>query len=165
MVGDAVSHGRRHLRVVILFALLIASACGGSVAPSPTPFRTPGATPTSGSTQTTAASPTPIVSAKGFITVARPLSGARITSPLTISGDASVFEAALQWRIVDSGGTVYAQGNTTASAGAPARGTFSVSATYAGPATDLAGFVEVYETSPRDGSIDDFVRVPVTIGR
>lgn len=82
-----------------------------------------------------------------------------------ISGDASVFEATLQWRIVDSGGKVYAQGNTTASAGAPARGTFSVSVTFRAPTTDTSGFVEVFETSPRDGSIDDIVRVPVTIGR
>ena len=28
--------------------------------------------------------------------------------------NASVFEASLQWRVVDGGGTVYAQGNTTA---------------------------------------------------
>jgi hypothetical protein len=149
----------------VLLAILIASSCGGSVSPSPTPFRTPTATPTAAASQSTTPLPTSLTSAKDFITVSRPLTGARITSPVTISGDASVFEAALQWRIVDGGGTVYAQGNTTASAGAPARGTFSVSATYAGPATDVFGFIEVYETSPRDGSIDDIVRVPVTIGR
>jgi hypothetical protein len=152
-------------RADVLLAILIASSCGGSVSPSPTPFRTPTATPTAAASQSTTPLPTSLTSAKGFITVSRPLTGARITSPVTISGDASVFEAALQWRIVDGGGTVYAQGNTTASAGAPARGTFSVSATYAGPATDVFGFIEVYETSPRDGSIDDIVRVPVTIGR
>jgi hypothetical protein len=153
------------VRRALLAAVLIASCGGGIGGPSPTPFRTTSATPTSAATQTAAASATPITSAKGFITVARPLSGARITSPLLISGDASVFEAALQWRIVDGGGTVYAQGITTASAGAPARGTFTVNVTYTGPATDVTGFVEVYETSPRDGSIDDIVRVPVTIGR
>ena len=154
------------MKAVALLVILVASSCGGGVSPSPTPVRTATPTATVAGTQTSPApSATPIVSAKGFITVTRPLSGVRITSPLTISGDASVFEASLQWRIVDSGGTVYAQGNTTASAGAPARGTFSVSATYAGPASDRAGFVEVYETSPRDGSIDDIVRVPVTIGR
>ena len=152
------------MKRALLTAALMASSCGGVSGPSPTPFRT-SAAPTSVATQTAAASPSPITSTKGFITVARPLAGTRITSPLVISGDASVFEAALQWRVVDGGGTVYAQGITTASAGAPARGTFSVNATYSGPATDVTGFVEVYETSPRDGSIDDIVRVPVTIGR
>ena len=149
----------------LVVLVLIASACGGSVSPSPTPFRTPSPTPTSAVTGSPAPSSTPITSAKGFITVARPLAATRIASPLVISGDASVFEAALQWRIVDGGGKVYAQGNTTASAGAPARGTFSVNVAYTGPATDTSGFVEVWETSPRDGTIDDIVRVPVTIGR
>ena len=153
------------MRRAICIAALIASSCGGSVSPSPTPFRTPTVAPTSAVTGTPAASSTPITSAKGFITVARPLAATRISSPLTISGDASVFEATLQWRIVDGGGTVYAKGITTASAGAPARGTFSVSVTFTGPATDTSGFVEVWETSPRDGTIDDIVRVPVTIGR
>ena len=153
------------MKRALLVATLIASSCGGAIGgPSPTPFRS-SAPPTTPPTQTAAASATPLTSPKGFITVASPLTNARITSPLVISGDASVFEAALQWRIVDSGGKVYAQGNTTASAGAPARGTFSVSVTFTAPTTDMSGFVEVFETSPRDGSIDDIVRVPVTIGR
>jgi hypothetical protein len=147
----------------LLASALIASSCGGAPIPSQT-FRA-SATPTSASAQTTAPVPMALTSAKGFITVARPVTGTRITSPLVISGDASVFEATLQWRIVDGGGKVYASGITTASAGAPARGTFSVNVTFTGSVTDITGFVEVFETSPRDGSIDDIVRVPVTIGR
>jgi immunoglobulin-like protein involved in spore germination len=153
------------MKRLLLVIILTTSSCGGSVSPTPTPFRTPSATPTIAASQTNTPLPTSLTSAKGFITVARPLTGTRITSPLVISGDASVFEATLQWRIVDGGGREYAKGIATASAGAPARGTFSVTATYTGPATDTSGFVEVYETSPRDGSIDDIVRVPVIIGR
>lgn len=91
-----------------------------------------------------------------------PLVNARVTSPVTISGDASVFEAALSWRITDTAGRVLAEGNTTTSAGAPARGTFTVTATYTVLAETI-GFVEVYDRSPKDGSIDEIVRIPVTL--
>ena len=100
---------------------------------------------------------------KGGITVRVPLANARITSPVTVSGDASVFEAALQWRVVDAGGRVFAEGSTTASAGAPGRGSFNVSATFSPPAADTIGSIEVYDRSPKDGTIDEMVRVPVVI--
>jgi hypothetical protein len=106
-----------------------------------------------------------MTSARGFIVVSKPLANTRLVSPATITGDASVFEATLQWRIVDGGGTVLAQGVTTASAGAPSRGTFTIAATFAAPASDVSGAVEVFERSPRDGAIDEIVRVPVVIGR
>ena len=60
---------------------------------------------------------------------------------------------------------VLAQGITTASAGAPGRGTFTVSATFAPPSADLFGSVEVFSVSPKDGSVDEIVRVPVVITR
>ena len=146
----------------VLVAALLLSACGGYiVTPSPSP-----ATPTPSTPAPTTAAPasaTPLVSARGFITVVRPFANSRVRSPLTISGDASVFEAALSWRITDSAGRVLASGHTTASAGAPARGTYSVTATFTPPPSDIIGIVEVYELSPRDGTIDEIVRVPVTI--
>lgn len=120
---------------------------------------------TASPTATAVPSPTAITSAKGSITVGAPLAGARVTSPLTISGDASVFEANLQWRIVDAGGRALVEGIATASAGAPGRGTFSVTATFTPPAADTSGVVEVYTRSPKDGQIDDIVRVPVVIAR
>ena len=110
-----------------------------------------------------APSPTALVSARGFIVVRRPLANSRVSSPLTISGDASVFEANLNWRIVDTSGRPLAEGITTASAGAPERGTFTIAATYADPLVDTLGSVEVFERSPRDGSIDEIVRVPVVL--
>ena len=92
-----------------------------------------------------------------------PLANTRVRSPLTISGDASVFEAALIWQVTDTAGRVLASGFTTATAGAPAKGTFSVTATYAEPASDIIGFAEVYTRSPKDGTIDEIVRVPLVI--
>lgn len=159
-----------------LGAALVAS-CGGtpvvatpSGPPSPTP--TAAATPApQTSTPTPApvlvASPTPrpspLVSAKGTIIVSEPLRGDMVISPLTIAGDASVFEATLAWRIVTGGGTVIAQGVTQASAGAPQRGAFKAQVTFDAPYYGESGFVEVFERSAKDGAIGDIVRVPVGI--
>jgi hypothetical protein len=66
------------------------------------------------------------------------------------------------WRISDTSGRVLAQGFTTASQGAPGRGDFSVSATYA-VSRETVAFVEVYSVSPKDGTVDEMVRIPVTL--
>lgn len=152
-------------KAALVLSVLFVGACGGSVSgASPSPSRA-SATASTSSTVTPGPSPTALSSAKGFITVRQPLANARVGSPVTISGDASVFEAALQWRITDSAGRVLAQGNTTASAGAPARGTFSVTAMFTPPLVDTIGIMEVFDRSPRDGSIDEIVRVPVVVSR
>ena len=49
--------------------------------------------------------------------------------PLKISGEATVFEANVQWQLSDATGRVVDQGFVTASAGAPDRGTFDISVT------------------------------------
>jgi hypothetical protein len=95
--------------------------------------------------------------------VKEPLANSRVRSPLTISGEATVFEAALIWQVTDTAGRVLASGFTTASAGAPARGTYTITATYPDPPSDIIGFAEVYTRSPRDGTIDEIVRVPLVL--
>jgi len=152
------------LFIVLVNVFLLSSR---SQAPGPSPTLTSSsvartASPTVSLTPG-APSPTALVSARGFIVVRRPLANSRVSSPLTISGDASVFEANLNWRIVDTSGRPLAEGITTASAGAPERGTFTIAATYADPLVDTLGSVEVFERSPRDGSIDEIVRVPVVL--
>jgi hypothetical protein len=147
----------------LVFVALLIGACGGNVpvpvaSLSPTPRSTAAVASVSSTPSTT-----PLTSARGFITVARPLANSRLRPPITISGDASVFEAALTWRITDSAGRVLASGSTTASAGAPARGTYAITASFTPPASDTIAIVEVYELSPRDGTIDEIVRVPVVI--
>ncbi len=149
-------------------ALLVAS-CGAS----PTVGSVPSATTTTSATAaptpapTTSGPPTakpvPLTSLKGTITVTQPLRGDQVMGAVTIAGEASVFEAALRWRVVTTGGMVLAEGSTTASAGAPLKGTFKTDVTFAPPSYGEAGFVEVFEVSPKDGSISDIVRVPVGI--
>jgi hypothetical protein len=104
-----------------------------------------------------------MTSAKGSITVKEPASGETISGGVTVSGDASVFEGNVQWKVVTATGKVLAQGHTTASVAGPQRGTFKVDVRFEPPPYGEAGFVEVFETSAKDGTISDIVRVPVTI--
>lgn len=154
-----------------LSIVMVAAACGAP--PSVGSGATAAPTPTTAPTVAVAASPTPLasptprptplVSDKGTIVVKEPAKGMQLTSPVTISGEASVFEATLLYRIVTTGGSVLAQGMTTASAGAPQKGTFKVEVAFEAPYYAESGFVEVFERSPKDGSISDIVRVPVSI--
>ena len=156
------------LGIVLLYAYRAqnpseAAATRSPVSVSTASARTSG--PPSPTASPTLPSPTALVSARGYIVVRQPLANSRVTSPVTISGDASVFEGNVNWRIADTAGRALAEGNTTASAGAPGRGTFTITATYPDPPADTLGFVEVFEVSPRDGTISEIVRVPVVLAR
>ncbi len=143
-----------------MLAAVLAAACGGaSAVPPATGATQPAASPSA------APSPTAMTSSRGFITVRQPLPHARVAPPFVITGDANVFEAALQWRVVDGTGHVLAEGMTTATAGAPAGGTFSIDVTFTASPADANGAIEVFTRSPKDGQIDDIVRVPVVIAR
>ena len=157
---------------LLVAALVLAAGCVDNrivvTTPTPTPVRTtapPTASPspTPSPTPTPTPVPTPLLSARGGILVKEPLANSRVRSPLTISGEASVFEAALIWQVTDTAGRVLASGFTTATAGAPEKGTFTITATYADPPSDIIGFAEVYTRSPRDGTIDEIVRVPLIL--
>ena len=157
---------------LLLASVFLTAACVDNrivvTTPTPTPVRTtsqPTATPspTPSPTPTPTPVPTPLLSARGGILVKVPLANTKVRSPLTISGDASVFEAALIWQVTDTAGRMLASGITTATAGAPEKGTFSITATYADPPSDIIGFAEVFTRSPRDGTIDEIVRVPLIL--
>ena len=159
------------MRALPLAAVLLMSACVDQrivvTTPTASPVRTSTATAlptaTASPTATPTPAPTPLISARGLIVVREPLAHSRVKSPLTISGDASVFEANLIWQVTDTAGRVLAGGITTATAGAPSRGTFSITATYTDPPSDVIGFAEVFTRSPRDGNIDEIVRVPIIL--
>jgi immunoglobulin-like protein involved in spore germination len=157
-----------------LAAVLLAAGCVDNrivvTTPTPTPVRTTAtptstasASPTPSPTPTSTPVPTPLLSARGGILVKEPLANSRVRSPLTISGEAMVFEATLIWQVTDTAGRVLASGFTTASAGAPAKGTFTIVATYTDPPSDIIGFAEVYTRSPQSGLIDEIVRVPLIL--
>ena len=161
----------RTAALAVAAVLLIAGCVDNRIVvttPTPTPVRTTATStaspsPTPSPTPTPTPVPTPLLSARGGILVKEPLASTKVRSPLTISGDASVYEAALIWQVTDTAGRVLASGITTATAGAPEKGTFSITATYADPPSDIIGFAEVYTRSPRDGEIDEIVRVPLIV--
>jgi len=159
---------------LVLAGVLLSTGCADNrivvTTPTPTPVRsttaptaTASSSPTPSPTPTPTPVPTPLLSARGGILVKEPLANTKVRSPLTISGEASVFEAALIWQVTDTAGRVLASGFTTATAGAPEKGTFTITATYADPPSDIIGFAEVYTRSPRDGTIDEIVRVPLIL--
>jgi ABC-type glycerol-3-phosphate transport system substrate-binding protein len=114
----------KRLAALALATLLAGCGQAGTAGPSAAPA-TVTATPTASPSPTPSPSPSPVRSATGAITLRAPLANATVSSPVTISGDASVFEAALQWRITDTSGRVIVGGNTTASQGAPGRGDYT----------------------------------------
>ena len=147
-----------------LGVLIVAAGCGAppsagsggltvSASPAATATATPAPTPR----------PSPLLSAKGSILVKEPATGEQLSAGTVVSGEATVFEANVLYRIVTASGKVLAEGHTTATAGAPQKGTFRVEVSFEAPYYGEAGFVEVFERSPKDNSISDIVRVPVTI--
>jgi hypothetical protein len=119
-----------------LLAVLFLAACGGGDEP-----------------QEPAAPLAPIV-------IESPAEGETVTSPLRVSGTASVFEANVILRLVAEDGTVLFENFVTATEGAPGRGTFAreIAFTASGPATLVA-----FEPSAADGSELHKVEVPLLL--
>ena len=88
---------------------------------------------------------------KAAIVIETPKPDAEVTSPVTISGTASVFEGTVQIRILDSDGEELASTFATATEGAPGRGDFTK--TIAFSVTEAQeGTIEAYEADAASGS-------------
>ncbi|MGH2499630.1 MAG: Gmad2 immunoglobulin-like domain-containing protein, partial [Candidatus Limnocylindria bacterium] len=99
----------------------------------------------------------------GNTAVYAPRFGETVARDFTVSGLARAFEANVLWRVRDSADRVVANGNTTASIG-----TSAVWGTYQFPVrlpASVSGNVtlEVFQSSPRDGSETDKVAVPLQV--
>lgn len=64
------------------------------------------------------------------IAVDKPVAGARVSSPVDVSGSANVFEANLTVKVLDQNGHVVGKTFTTATCGTGCRGTYSVPVTF-----------------------------------
>lgn len=92
------------------------------------------------------------------ILVERPAPYDLVRSPLVVAGSANVFEAVLFVELRD-GGRVVTRRRVMATAGTGTRGSFSTRLRFSGV---LASPVLVaYDLSPRDGSRQDVVRIPL----
>lgn len=86
--------------------------------------------------------------------------GDLVRSPVTVAGEANVFEATVRIRIVGGDGRVLADTFTTATAGTGTWGTFSERVAF-DPRGNTTGTVVVFWDSPKDGSPRDVVEIPV----
>jgi germination protein M len=97
------------------------------------------------------------------IVVDKPAADDRITSPVTVSGTANVFEANVTVEILDADGKVVGKTFTTASCGTGCRGSYSVPVTYK-VAKEQRGTVVVHDDDAAGtGAPPHSVRVPVTL--
>jgi Immunoglobulin-like domain of bacterial spore germination/Sporulation and spore germination len=96
------------------------------------------------------------------ITVQNPVIGAQLSSPVTVSGTADVFEAVVSVRILDSAGNQIARTFSTASCGTGCRGGYSIPVSYTVTRAE-PGSIEVFESSPKNGQPVNVQLIPVTL--
>jgi hypothetical protein len=88
-----------------------------------------------------------------------PTPGATVTTPVTVTGQACVFEAQFAWQLVQ-GSTIVKSGNATASIACPDYGTYSI------PLGSLAAgtyTIRAQDISMKDGSVAYETRVTYTV--
>lgn len=96
------------------------------------------------------------------IAVALPQSGMVVSSPITISGSADVFEATVNIRVLDGSGEVIAESFAMATCGTGCRGDFSTQIDVPID-SEQPGTIQVFEYSAKDGSMINTVEIPVTL--
>ena len=97
------------------------------------------------------------------ITIAKPSAGDRVTSPVTVSGSANVFEANVTVEILNSSGDVVGKTFATATCGTGCRGTYSVAVTYE-VAREQRGTIVLHDDDAAGvGHPPHDVRVPVRL--
>jgi spore germination protein GerM len=97
------------------------------------------------------------------IEVAEPVEGTEVTSPVTVSGTANVFEANVSIEILDARGKVVGKTFTTASCGTGCRGTFSVPVGFKITRVQQGTVVVHDDDAAGTGKPPHEVRVPVTL--
>jgi hypothetical protein len=163
-------------RLIVGMLLVVGlTGCGtsaqGAAAPTatpPAPTQAPEATeapePNGAATATAAAvDPLPTPLTQQPVVVRTPEAQARVSSPLTVSGEATVYEGTVRIQVVSADGQVLGQGFTTATMGAPVGGTFSAQVEFTPPEAEAPGIVRVFGDNPRTGEPDGLVEIPVTL--
>lgn len=140
-------------------------ATGGPPAARPpaTPGIVPGATASPATPTPAAVNPcTGDLASFGFIFVTSPAPGARVRSPFSVTGCANVFEANVNWRLVELRGATINQGYATATCGTGCVGDFRFQATFP-PGQRRIATLEVFERSAADGSVRNLNSIPLVL--
>lgn len=96
------------------------------------------------------------------IVVKSPQPEDEITSPVSVSGTADVFEGAVVIRILDAEGQELAAIAARSSCGTGCRGKFSATLAFVAQERQ-AGFVQVFEANAEGGPPASLVEIPVTL--
>ena len=121
-----------------------ATAAGGTTSPS-------GSASASPDTSVLAATATPIAGPYKII-IDSPDAGTSISSPVQVSGTASVDKGTVVAVVLDASGAELGRATTIASASKPDYGHFDVSVSFAGATSGAKGQIKVFGVSPRDGT-------------
>ena len=97
------------------------------------------------------------------IVVARPTAGSRVTSPVTVSGSANVFEANVTVKVLDANGKVLRSTFTTATCGTGCRGTYSVDVRFRSDREQRGTIVVSDDDAAGVGRPPHEVRIPVIL--
>jgi type IV pilus biogenesis protein CpaD/CtpE len=138
--------------VALLLAAVALVACSSASQSGAGPSATGSPSPT------ISLSPTP----EPAIVVTSPRSGDQVSSPVSIRGNADVFEATVSIDILDSAGKPIVRTFTTATCGTGCRGNFSKAVRFTVDTTQ-PGTIRVYESSAEDGNPINVVDIPVTL--
>jgi hypothetical protein len=131
------------------FVLDSGSPAGASASARASASASASATP-SGSTLPTTA-PTPIPGNLKII-IDSPDASTAISSPLQVSGTASVDKGTVVAVVLDASGTELGRGTATASAAKPDFGHYDVTVSFSGGVSGQKGQLKVFGVSPRDGT-------------
>lgn len=101
----------------------------------------------------------------GNITIADLAYYSQVASPITFSGTANVFEGNFQVKIVDCESKAVINGtNVQAQAGdVGVSNPYSVTITYPSSYAGHYAYIEAYDLSAKDGSVQDTIQVPVLL--
>ena len=121
-------------------------SASGAASASPSASGSPSSSP--GSLTGTTATP---IAGGGRIIIDSPDASSSISSPVQVSGTASVDKGTVVAVVLDSAGNELGRGTTTASASAPEFGHYDVSVTFSGAPPASSGKLKVFGVSARDG--------------
>ena len=131
------------------FVLSSASPSPGAASASASPATSASGSPATSTLPATASTPIPN---NRKIIIDSPDGSTAISSPIEVSGTASVDKGTVVAVVLDASGTELGRATTTASASAPDFGHFDVSVSFTGAVSGSKGQLKVFGVSPRDGT-------------
>ncbi|PXA72173.1 Gmad2 immunoglobulin-like domain-containing protein [Cryobacterium arcticum] len=148
-----------HLVALLLVTALAACAPG----PAPTPTPTPSASSSATASGTATSTATPPATSGPVIQIDSPMADARVTVPVTASGTANTFEAALTLQLLTEAGDTLCVRQIMATSGSGTEGTWQTDLAFVPPDSDQPTVLRAYELSAEDGSPINVVEVPVVV--